>query len=91
MNNKELVTAHSFLGNEELETYLDVVGEELMRASCKFGPFNSAMEGLAIIEEEVDEFKHEVRHGTIAAARLEAIQVAAMAVRFLIDCKKLGK
>lgn len=77
--------------DDALGKYLASVGEELKRASQKFGPFNSAIEGLAILEEEVDEFKQEVRHGTIEKARAEAIQVAAMAVRFLMDCYKVGK
>ncbi len=71
--------------------YFADVSNELLRATTKFGPFNSAIEGLAILEEEVDEFKQEVRHGTIEKARAEAVQVAAMAIRFLIDCHKLGK
>lgn len=64
---------------------LQEVHDELLRATGKFGPFTSAMEGLAILEEEVDEFKHEVRHGTKERAREEAIQVAAMAVRYIKD------
>ena len=68
-----------------LDIGLASIREELNRATKKFGPFKSAMEGLAIIEEEVDEFKHEVRHGTLDKARQEAVQVAAMALRFLVD------
>lgn len=62
------------------------VDNELQRASAKFGPFYSAMEGQAIIAEEFDEFTHAVRHEGINRAREEAIQLAAMAIRFLIDC-----
>lgn len=61
------------------------VHKELFMATAKHGPFHSRLEGLAVLEEEVDEFKEECRHGTIARAREEAIQCAAMAIRFLID------
>lgn len=58
---------------------------ELERASAKFGPFLSALEGQAIIAEEFDEFTEAVRHEGADRARAEAIQLAAMAIRFLID------
>jgi hypothetical protein len=72
----------------------DAVGlatEELIKATRKFGPFASAHEGYAIILEEVDELWEEVkrqhddpkRHANM---RTEATQIAAMAIRFLMDC-----
>lgn len=66
---------------------VDAVLAELDRATRKFGPFASGMEGQAIIAEEFDEFTHAVRHETLERAREEAIQVAAMAIRFLMDVK----
>lgn len=62
-----------------------LVADELERALERFPPMRSPHEGLAILEEEVDELKAEVRHGTRARIRAEATQVAAMAMRFLID------
>ena len=59
---------------------------ELDRATEKFGPFASPHEGIAIIEEEFLELRDAVFHGTPGEARSEAVQVAAMAIRFLIDC-----
>jgi len=56
-----------------------------MRATKKFGPFASAHEGYAIVLEEVDEMWNEIKRNNIAKAREEAIQVAAMAIRFLVD------
>jgi hypothetical protein len=64
---------------------LDLVTDELYRAIGKFDPFASAHEGYAVILEELDEMWHEVKHGTRELARAEAVQVAAMALRFLID------
>ncbi len=63
----------------------DEVLAELARARAKFPPMRSAHEGLAITEEEFEEWKAEVFHGTPARARAEAIQLAAMALRFIED------
>lgn len=63
---------------------------ELERAVRNFPPFNSAHEGFAVLLEELDELKAEVwksptkRNPT--AMRQEAVQVAAMALRFIVDC-----
>ena len=65
----------------------DLVVDELIRATKKSGEFPTPEHALAVIEEEVDEFKHEIRHGTLARQRAEAVQVAAMAIRFLMDCE----
>ena len=62
------------------------VDAELGRAA-KHPPFNSAHEGYAVILEELDELKAHVwrRQGSrnVPAMRAEAIQVAAMAVKFI--------
>jgi hypothetical protein len=64
---------------------LNLAADELKRAMAKFGPFRCGHEGYAVIREELDEMWHEVKHGTRARAREEAVQVAAMALRFLVD------
>ena len=66
------------------------VTDELARARSKFKPFNSAHEGYAVILEELDELWDVVklRHDSperTAKMREEAIQVAAMAMRVIID------
>lgn len=61
------------------------VDQELAKATKKFAIFNSAHEGFSVIKEEVDELWHEVKHGTVKRQRAEAIQVAAMALRFIRD------
>jgi hypothetical protein len=60
---------------------------EFHRASDLHPKFNSAHEGYAVILEEMDELKAEVwkRHHDPALMRKEAVQVAAMALRFLTD------
>lgn len=59
--------------------------DELARAEAKFGAFHSGHEGFAVLLEEVDELKYEVFHGTRERQREEAIQVAAMALRYIKD------
>jgi hypothetical protein len=64
------------------------VYDELRHAVGKFEPFNSPHEGYAVIKEELDELWDDVRkknRGRSTAARGEAIQVAAMAVRYVVD------
>lgn len=67
----------------------DVVRQELERATGKFGCFASGHEGYAVIKEELDELWEEIkkRPGGSTNLRLgrEATQVAAMAIRFLVD------
>lgn len=82
------------------EVFADVA-RELSTATTKFAPMNSAHEGWAVIAEELDELWDEVKARTtriepvtgnkipgrrdVEAMRKEAIQVAAMAIRFVID------
>ena len=63
---------------------------ELQKAQAKFPPFHSAHEGWAILKEELDELWDIIRINQSIPERAalmhrEAIQVAAMALRFLID------
>jgi hypothetical protein len=64
---------------------INAVCEELARARMKFPPFASPHEGWAILWEEVDEMWDEIRANNRNKARYEAMQAAAMALRFLVD------
>jgi hypothetical protein len=63
--------------------------DELMRAEAKFPAFHSAHEGYAILLEEADELWEEIKKSPInrrpTEMRKEAVQVAAMALRFIRD------
>jgi hypothetical protein len=65
------------------------VGGEVVDAEKMWPPMNSAHEAYAVLLEEVDELKAHVwmhqRHRDMPGMRKEAIQVAAMAVRFIRD------
>jgi len=66
----------------------DAVEKELKRARTKHPiGFHSAHEGYAVLLEEVDELWTEIKeqHPSPACLREEAIHVAAMALRFLIE------
>jgi len=62
---------------------------ELHFACVNWPPFNSAHEGFAVLKEEVDELWAHVKTNQtkrdLAAMRKEAIQVAAMALRFAAE------
>ena len=72
-----------------LKNILSEVECEIVFATEKFGSFASAHEGYAVMLEEMDELWEEIKNnkdvGALAKQRLEALQVAAMAVRFIMD------
>lgn len=73
----------------EINEAISEVKYELQKATAAFPPFHSPHEGLAIIMEEFEELKEEAfrQHHlrTIDTMRKEAKQVAAMAIRFMVD------
>ena len=65
---------------------ISAVIAEYKDATKKFGKFNSPHEGLSVIREEYMELEREVFWGTSNdQVTAEAIQLAAMSLRFLID------
>jgi hypothetical protein len=83
----DLTDAHRAQANR-LSTVLIEVEQEIHRAMAKFHSMSSGHEGYGIILEELDELWHEVKHGTKEKSYTEAIQVAAMAIRFVVDLRK---
>lgn len=75
--------------SEKLMKILAAVKQEYEDATSNHGKFNSAHEGLAVIQEEFEELKAEVfkRRGerSMEVMEQEATQLAAMAIRFLSD------
>lgn len=76
---------------EEVEPRIDailaMVKEEVLAAAIKHKPMNSAHEGHSVLREEVEELWDHVKADTgyDQAAMDEAVQVAAMGVRYVLD------
>ncbi len=72
---------------DRIDRLLGDVKWTLQKAIKKHAPMHSAHEGYAVLLEEVDELWDEVKRQTVdgSAMRKEALHVAAMAVRFLLD------
>lgn len=72
---------------DAITAILTEVGQELAKAEAKHAPMNSAHEGHSVIREEVEELWDHVKADTgySPAARKEAIQIAAMAVRYILN------
>jgi len=76
-----------YLPNQTGCPTVDAVINELRSARAKFPAMHSAHEGYAVLLEEMDELWDEIKTkgASIEKMRAEAIQVAAMAIRFIED------
>jgi len=68
------------------------IRREVAIAQSKYHPFHSNHEGYAVLKEEVDELWDDIKASKDIVAdesmRKECIQIAAMAVRFILDLYK---
>lgn len=82
-------------GQSPLSDVLRLVRDEVESATSKWPPMNSAHEGYGVMLEEFDELWNHVKTNQkkrdLEAMRAEAIQVAAMAVRFVLDVVDGGR
>ena len=75
----------------DIDNACNLVRLEILHAQYRFPPMASAHEGYAVILEEVEELWKEIKNDKqpdidrINSMRHEAMQVAAMGTRFLID------
>lgn len=63
------------------------IDAEAVTAMSAFPPFNSSHEGYAVILEELDELWDEVKANDIERSIEEAVQVGAMALRYIVDMR----
>lgn len=86
MENKKQIIENKYLSSVSI---IELVHKELLKATEKFDSFNSAHEAYSVILEELDELWEEIKkkkeNRSKEKLRKEAIQVAAMAVRFVLD------
>lgn len=73
--------------DDKLEDIIDMLRNEVAVAMRKHRSMASPHEGHSVIREELDELWEHVRAdtGTTPAARKEALQVAAMGIRYAMD------
>lgn len=72
-------------GNVSMESAFGAIYLELMCAMSLHGSMRSAFEGYGVIAEEFDELWDDIKTNNKEHASEEAVQVAAMAVRFILD------
>lgn len=73
---------------DRTEKALALVLAEVTKATTRYGAFNSTHEAYGVLAEEVDELWDDIKANRTQHAAVEAVQVAAMAVRFIVDCPK---
>lgn len=79
-----MIDEHTF---QKLDDVLAAIRAEALHAMAKHSPMNSAHEGHSVIREELDELWDHVKADTGYSddARKEAIQIATMGVRYVLD------
>ena len=80
---KRLLRAFNLTLDEQ--SYLIMMVAELHGGREKFGRYNSTHEGLGVIYEEWIEFRREIMLNDNQKAIEEAIQLAAVAIRFAME------
>jgi hypothetical protein len=73
------------LHDGQLESVIEEVVAEVQRAVAMHEPMWSPHEGYAVLKEQVDELWDAIKANDSENARKEAVQVAAMAIRYLLD------
>ena len=69
----------------EIRQVMEQVEVELRRATALHGPMRSSHEGLGVLVEEMLELVLAVTTNDLAAVTAEALQVAAMGARIVLD------
>ncbi len=63
---------------------------EAKRAEAKYGPPASMQESLGVLLEEFEELREAIHANKRGSVELEAIQVAAVALRLAMACRDIG-
>ncbi len=73
---------------ERQKLVIQAIINELHTSTLKYGCFKSTHEAYGVLKEEVDEMWDACKCNNIVEMEEEAIQVAAMAIRFIIDARR---
>lgn len=79
--------AHTPVPFGPVDRALTEILAELKAAQEEFASFHSPHEGWAVILEEVEEMWNEIKANNTELSIREAIQVAAMALRYIVDMR----
>ncbi len=83
-----MTNSPAYVGNPHDHPIWEELSDELHHAMMTYAPMHSPHEGHSVIREELDKelWEHVCNDtGRSAGARHEALQVAAMALRYIID------
>lgn len=70
------------------EHVVRMVMAELHFSTNKYGAFNSSHEAMGVLREEFDEAWDACKNNDLQGMQSEAVQVAAMAIRLILDSMK---
>lgn len=84
---KEIIREHAEMIGQypALDEACQLAWDEALRATARYHRFNSSHEGYAVLQEAVDELWDAIKSNNLEAARKEAVQVAAMALRYIAE------
>ena len=71
-----------------LDRMIARVRDEALRAGERYGEPRSTHESLGVLLEEFDELKSAIHANAMASISMEAIQVAAVALRLAVECER---
>lgn len=71
-----------------LENTIKDVVQEFLTSTEKYGPFNTTHEAYGVLKEEVDELWDACKKNDLSNMEKEAVQVAAMAIRLIVDSRR---
>ncbi len=66
----------------DLSTIFSHTRDRIINAESKYGPIASTQEAMGVALEEWDEFRDAIRANDLAAAQSEALDLAAVLLRF---------
>jgi hypothetical protein len=68
-----------------LESLNDLIVKEMDYGRSKFGPYHNSHEHYAVLQEEVDEWWDAIKGNVSDCSMYELIQVAAVAMRYVLE------